>query len=137
MQRYEREMGLPVRRPAARPHGIVMATRAELDAWVSASPIRHEFQISKLTIASEQRTSTTGIHVGLAQMRELRTQLKDLRSEVGACVQSLERGLQTLQDQLNADRSRGIGNLYSLGQDLAHKDLVNLVNFPSPSRKVS
>jgi len=39
VQRYERELDLPVRRPAGRPRGSVVATKTEIDAWVSASPI--------------------------------------------------------------------------------------------------
>src|SRR5436309_1682014 len=34
VQRYERELGLPVRRPAGKATGSVMATKSELDAWV-------------------------------------------------------------------------------------------------------
>lgn len=34
-QRWERYLGLPVRRPTRRPWGIVLATVAELDDWVA------------------------------------------------------------------------------------------------------
>jgi len=40
VQRYERELGLPVHRPAGKPAGYVIATKSELDGWVNAGPIR-------------------------------------------------------------------------------------------------
>jgi hypothetical protein len=40
VQRYERELRLPVRRLAAGDRGSVTAFRHELDAWVLASPMR-------------------------------------------------------------------------------------------------
>ena len=40
VQRYELEFALPVRRPAGRRGGSVIATRAELGAWINASPVR-------------------------------------------------------------------------------------------------
>src|SRR5262249_12461236 len=46
VQRYELQMQLPVRRPAGKPWGSVVATKAELDAWVNASPIREVFRLS-------------------------------------------------------------------------------------------
>ena len=51
VQRYEGELRLPVRRPAGRARGSVLATKLELDAWVTACPIRKEFQ---LTLLAEQ-----------------------------------------------------------------------------------
>ncbi len=38
VQRWERELGLPVRRPAAKQNGVVIAIPEELDAWVHAMP---------------------------------------------------------------------------------------------------
>jgi hypothetical protein len=40
VQRYERELRLPVRRPAGKSHAAVIATKAELDAWVAAGAKR-------------------------------------------------------------------------------------------------
>ncbi len=38
VQRWERELGLPVRRPAAKQNGVVIALPEELDAWIHAMP---------------------------------------------------------------------------------------------------
>ena len=40
VQRYERELGLPIHRPAGKSLGSVIATKAELDRWVAAGPTR-------------------------------------------------------------------------------------------------
>jgi hypothetical protein len=36
VQRYERELGLPVRRPAGKTTGSVTVVKSELDAWVAS-----------------------------------------------------------------------------------------------------
>jgi len=38
VQRWEREIGLPVHRPTAKNEGVVVALPAELDAWVRSMP---------------------------------------------------------------------------------------------------
>jgi hypothetical protein len=40
VQRYERQLGLPIHRPAGKSTGAVIATKAELDGWVAAGPTR-------------------------------------------------------------------------------------------------
>jgi len=39
VQRYEREQGLPIHRPAGKSSGSVVASKAELDRWVTAGPV--------------------------------------------------------------------------------------------------
>lgn len=38
VQRWERELGLPVRRPAVKQRGVVIALPEELDGWIHAMP---------------------------------------------------------------------------------------------------
>jgi len=40
LQRYERERGLPIHRPAGKSAGSVVATKAELESWVTAGAVR-------------------------------------------------------------------------------------------------
>jgi hypothetical protein len=89
VQRYEREMGLPIRRPAGRSRAAVIATKAELDAWVAASPVRMEFSLPKPT--PDTITLTLQVTHGVAEMRRLREQMQALRNEVISTV-SLLRG---------------------------------------------
>jgi hypothetical protein len=38
VQRWERELGLPIRRPRGKPRGPVIAFRRELDQWLHSAP---------------------------------------------------------------------------------------------------
>jgi hypothetical protein len=40
VQRWERELGLPVRRPNRHLSGIVIVDQQELDAWLAAMPLQ-------------------------------------------------------------------------------------------------
>ena len=99
VQRYERELGLPVRRPAGKTTGSVVATKAELDAWVIASPIREAFRLTH----PENRVTTgmaASIKTGIAEMMRLREQMTTLRNEVRTSVQLLRESLHGLQGDL-------------------------------------
>jgi hypothetical protein len=99
VQRYERHLGLPVRRPAGKPSAAVVATRAEIDAWVQASPIR---EVLRLRDAEPEVTSMTrSISAGISEMMRLRNQMTELRLEVRRSVRSLHHTVQTLQGALN------------------------------------
>lgn len=98
VQRYERELGLPVRRPAGRPTGSVVATKAELDAWVTASPIREAFQLTK--VEARATGMTESIHKGLAEMTRLREQMMSLRNELRRSVEMLSQSLYGMHGDL-------------------------------------
>ena len=99
VQRYERHMGLPVRRPAGKPWGSVVATRAELDAWVEASPIREVYQLSNPL--PEYASSARAIQRGLSEMFRLRDKMYELRAEVKESVRTLRESVHILQDGLS------------------------------------
>jgi hypothetical protein len=42
VQRYEREIGLPIHRVGGKSHGAVITTKGELDGWVNAGQMRTE-----------------------------------------------------------------------------------------------
>jgi len=105
VQRYERDLGLPVRRPAGKPRGSVVATKAEIDAWVAASPIRETFRLA--VPATDHSASTKAeIRNGLDQMRRLAGQMNALRAQVKTSVRLLRDSLHGLQQELNASRWR-------------------------------
>ncbi len=104
VQRYERELGLPVRRPAGRPTGSVVATRAELDGWVAASPIREAFQLTRVTTNVSPGT-TESIREGLVEMARLREQMLGLRNDVRTSLEILRQSLYGLQGDLREGRS--------------------------------
>lgn len=103
VQRYEIELGLPVRRPAGRSSGSVVATKAEVDAWVSASPIREVFQLTRTTSGLSAATCED-IKNGVLEMRNLRTQMADLRAELRNSLSSLKAGIHGIRGELNRNR---------------------------------
>ena len=113
VQRYERQLGLPVRRPAGKPSGSVVATRAELDAWVTASPIREAFQLSTNDSERVHDSLSKNIRTGLEQMARLRDQMFELRAEVRQSITMLRNSVYELQGELNTNVWRELdrGNL--------------------------
>jgi hypothetical protein len=102
VQRYEIELGLPVRRPAGKPCGSVVATRVELDAWVSASPIREAFHLTRMP--DTRASDTADIKRGVLEMSSLRVQMAGLRGELRKSVSLLKESVLALQTQLSRDQ---------------------------------
>lgn len=100
VQRYEQELGLPVRRPAGQAWGSVIATRAEIDGWIQASPIRDAYHLPSNDSGREHSQTTKAIRAGLAEMNRLREQMFELRSEVIKSIHMLHNGLLDLQNGL-------------------------------------
>src|SRR5215471_17764720 len=94
VQRYERNLALPVRRPAGRPFGSVMATKAELDAWVSASPVRESFPVS--LINSGNTAALKELKLRISEMHRLRHETVELRDELRAACDLLRQSLRAV-----------------------------------------
>jgi hypothetical protein len=101
VQRYEMQLQLPVRRPAGRPWGSVVATRTELDAWVNASPIREVFRVSANNTPKDYAACADEIKRGVEKMTQLRDQMLALRMEVRESVQLLRNTVCEMQGELN------------------------------------
>jgi hypothetical protein len=104
VQRYESELGLPVRRPAGKPRGSVVATRPELDAWVSASPIREAFRLSRPPLDHDAPTAAA-IKNRIDEMRRLSGQMLALRAELRGSVSLLRESIQSLRGELSRGRA--------------------------------
>jgi hypothetical protein len=89
VQRYERKLGLPVRRPAGRSSGSVIATRAEINAWIGASPLRKAFKLSLHAV--EDRETVKGLKQEVREMHRLREECAQLREEMRASREALKR----------------------------------------------
>jgi hypothetical protein len=123
VQRYERELRLPVRRPAGKPRGSVVVTRAEIDAWIAASPIREAFRLSKP--APEFTPLAQTIRAGVDEMHRLREQMIALRNEVHYSIEALHQSLVNLHLYADAPyRTRLMGRRSAmLGDDAG--DLID------------
>ena len=82
VQRYEKELGLPIRRPIGKLRGSVIATKVELDGWITARPLRSSFQ--------SQATTEQDPFLALAELRRLRLENAELRDKLGKSLELLE-----------------------------------------------
>jgi hypothetical protein len=110
-QRYDRQFGLPVSRPAGRPWGSVVGVRAELDGWVKASPIREEFHLRNAS--AENPSPAQAIKRGVSELVRLRAQMSTLRSEMKESLTRLKDSVSLLQGELVQRESKRPSNLYS------------------------
>lgn len=107
VQRYEQQFGLPVRRPAGKRRGSVIATTAELDAWLAARPTREAFRWQRSTSISAAPWSD--FRAGLAKMVRLRGEMMRLRTEIEASLEALRDNLQVIQGDMSREVLPKIG----------------------------
>jgi hypothetical protein len=112
VQRYERELGLPIRRPVAKATIAVIATKAELDAWISASPLRH----SEVTGNKSGMLKEFRMHV--KELHQLRHETAQLRQAVNASLALLRMNLPLLVSrngrvQQPSSERRGLADVLS------------------------
>src|SRR5215472_3810487 len=91
VQRYEHELGLPIRRPAGKQSGSVIATKAELDGWITASPLGEAFRLPQ-TVA-ENAALLKEFRSHLMQLHPLRHEIEHLREALHASSNSLRSNL--------------------------------------------
>jgi CheY-like chemotaxis protein len=119
VQRWEAELGLPVRRPRGTSRSAVVAVTSELDQWMARSPL-HKPESSRLESAA-----TMPIHVLVVE---------DSVADLNACVSALQKmGIAQL-DALSNVRAAML-RLEEINEGrLAKPDLIILdLNFSSES----
>jgi hypothetical protein len=126
VQRYEREIGLPVRRPAGRSTGSVMATKAELDGWVAASPIRNAFQLPQTPVDNAAPLREFRQHV--TELHRLREETKELRAAVRTSLELLQRNLRSVLPDLPGDQT--------LESSSESRSLRSLLAFPVKKERI-
>lgn len=95
-QRYERLAGLPIRRPTFRNKGAVLATKAELDAWLKASPLKDVFSL-KPTLPGG--ISMAAFRSAMAEHRRLQKEMAKGRQELHTIIELLQATLAAVQDE--------------------------------------
>jgi hypothetical protein len=137
VQRYERTLGLPVRRPAGKIAGSVIATKAEVDAWIAASPFREAFRLAHVDRGVER-----DFRLALNELKALIAQTHRLRSEAVQLRKSLQSSFEILQSNLEiamtrTDRSPGDGDACnSMLSGPERRLLANVLPFDLAKRKV-
>ncbi len=130
VQRYERELGLPVRRPAGKPRGSVVVTRAEVDAWVAASPIRAAFQL--IRPADSVDLSHT-IRRGMQEMVRLREQMTWLQNELRISVDVLRATVAIVRESSATHFQNVVGPFSLTNFDSGPRSILEPV-YASPKR---
>lgn len=92
VQRYERELKLPIDRPAGKSRGAVIATKVELDAWITAGPVRRALGPSRPTFSLAPLLEQ--FRLNLEQLRQLRTESRVARDELHRAVELLHKSIQ-------------------------------------------
>jgi hypothetical protein len=104
VQRYELELGLPVRRPSGKAKGSVIATQSEIDAWVAACRLSERSHTSP----SSSTLSAYGVLADrIAEMDKLSEQMARLRVEIRDSRDMLRATIQRIQEAMNPERRDG------------------------------
>jgi hypothetical protein len=98
VQRYELELGLPVRRPAAKMKGSVVATQSELDAWVASSRRGEHSQVPVASVLP----SCASLQNKIIEMKRLRWQMTKLRVEMRTSCEKLRDGIRRMRDDVKS-----------------------------------
>lgn len=98
VQRYECELRLPIQRPAGRSTGSVIATKTEIDSWISTAPFREAFRPPLR--AADTTEKVKGLTQQVTEMHRLCEETARLRDEMRAARQALKASLQLLQEIL-------------------------------------
>jgi len=91
VQRYESQMRLPVHRPAARACSAVIATKVELDAWVTASPVREVLGLTRRGL--DQTSLFKQFSLNVERMNQLRSDIQAVREEFSRSLALLRQNL--------------------------------------------
>lgn len=98
VQRYERELGLPVRRPAGKTKGSVIATQSELNAWVASCRLTDRAYPQGVSTALSVCTS---LRDRIVEMDELAGRMKKLRLEIRASREMLYATIERIHENTN------------------------------------
>lgn len=105
VQRYERDLGLPVRRPT-RESTVVFAITSEIDAWVEACPMRATLR-SMATIPKPSGEATVQtLRKNVEEMRRLAKQMQELKGDLRYSLEMLRTSLRFVETDAHAELSQ-------------------------------
>jgi hypothetical protein len=100
VQRYEEELQLPVRRPAAKRRGSVIAIKAELDGWVLSNTIREFPAFERRAPNPSQFGGVNLLMVRIQEMKRLYDEGNRLRNDLSAMRERFHESMQLIQSLL-------------------------------------
>jgi hypothetical protein len=82
VQRWEAELGLPVRRPRGRSRSAVIAMRSDIDQWLKACPVGAREKVASDTVLRPQGPADLlVVHAEIERARSLRATLHQSRED--------------------------------------------------------
>jgi hypothetical protein len=96
VQRWEHDLGLPVRRPRGKSRSAVIAFREELDGWLTDCPqtTDHNGNAVPLTPTPGEALHVTEI---IVESRGLRSKARELREEMSVALHILVSNVERMQ----------------------------------------
>jgi hypothetical protein len=137
VQRWERHLGLPVRRPnGALQKSAVVLYRGDVDAWLAT---RFSARAIKKNEAQTTRSSRSTLREGIRTARELRTANQELTEQISHSIRMLTERCELLT--LQSLQDHGLGDYARPTQPLATelKEMPDLLRNASilPSERIA
>jgi hypothetical protein len=82
VERYERTLKLPIRRPAGKYRGSVIAIKTELDLWVLSASMREQTGMQKAPLRVAGYEGEEKLQKAVAQMQRVCSEARQLRAEL-------------------------------------------------------
>jgi hypothetical protein len=82
VERYERTLKLPIRRPAGKYRGSVIAIRTELDLWVLSASMREPAEMLKAPLRVAGYEGVENLQKAVAQMQTVCSEARQMRAEL-------------------------------------------------------
>jgi hypothetical protein len=98
VQRWEHDFGLPVRRPAGKPLGMVSASRTDLEKWWASQWIQKE--IGNDSFVPTPLARPADLYNNIQQSRELRHRNRELSGELAKCMKDLRQSCEAMASKL-------------------------------------
>ncbi len=89
VQRWEAELGMPVRRPRGRGRSAVIAVRTELDQWIKSCPLDDGVEPKSKDTASSLSPLVAQLRTSTLQLHQLRSQIIDSRAQLVVALSQL------------------------------------------------
>ena len=87
VQRYEREGGLPVRRPSHKKAGSVLATKHDLNVWIAGMPFRTSIALERTRLETSDEPVFQSLKRNFAEAVRLYEQMVRLRDDLHNSVE--------------------------------------------------
>jgi hypothetical protein len=140
VQRWERQLGLPVRRPnGASQKSAVVLYRGDVDAWVATRFSARTLEMNEAQTAQSSSSTRTKLREGIRTARELRTANQALTEQITHSIRKLTERceLLTLQSLQEFSLGENARSAESLAKEL--KAIPDLLPNPNilPSERIA